>query len=106
MRAALLAVLVPTLASAQSLVLICGTQALPNPAMYQLSLNDGPAMPFTMPTGVDTRCPAGSTHSFTVPADTVRLRVDTVNAFGITTGPTYELSSLPPGPPTGLRLVP
>jgi hypothetical protein len=84
-------------------VTFCGTQAPPVATSYQLVF-DGAAPEAITPAAPVAACPAGSTHSFTLPparftvgAHTVRLVA--TNAFGSTTGPIYTVTvGIAPGP--------
>jgi hypothetical protein len=82
-----------------------GSQFPPPPGAtsYQLVF-DGAAPEAITPAAPVAACPAGSTHSFTLPparftvgAHTVRLVA--TNAFGSTTGPIYTVTvGIAPGP--------
>ena len=78
-------------------VLFCGTQAPPTATSYQLVFDGGAPEPLTMAATMDTSCPAGSTHSFTVPAARFTVGQHTVlvrstNNFGTTAGPAYTVT--------------
>jgi hypothetical protein len=93
-------------------VTFCGTQAAPSPDTYTVQVDGGVAQPLTMAASLDARCPAGSTHSFTLPASlftvgshTVRVRA--TNAYGSTDGPTYTVTvGIAPGQFTVTSVLP
>jgi hypothetical protein len=91
-------------------VTFCGTQAAPVAVSYQLVF-DGAAPEAVALGAAVAACPAGSTHSFTLPANRFTVGVHTVrliatNAFGSTTGPVYTVSvGIAPGPFTVTAVV-
>ncbi len=93
-------------------VLFCGTQAAPAADSYTVSVDDAAPVPLTMSATVDARCPAGDTHSFTLPASlftvgTHTVRVRSVNAFGGTNGPAYNVTvGIAPGQFTITSVLP
>lgn len=92
-------------------VTICGTQTAPNADTYQLVFDGGAPEPVSL-TAPDAACPAGSTHSFALPAARFTvgqhtLQVIATNAFGSTTGPAYTVTvGIAPGPFTITAVVP
>lgn len=95
---ALALLVAPALAAAQGSsfpppagpVTICGTQAAPAATSYELSFDGAANEPITMAATMDSRCPNGSTHSFTLPASRFTVGAHTAkviptNAFGTTT---------------------
>ena len=102
----------PTLAMAQETpmppptgpVIFCGEQLAPAADTYTLIFDAGAPEPLTMDAEVAAACPAGTTHSFELPAarfpvGTHTLRIVAANAFGSTTGPLYTvLVGIAPGP--------
>lgn len=99
-----LLLLVPSMASAQAIppptgdVVFCGTQAQPvNVDSYELVFNADAAVPLTMDATLDAGCPAGSTHSFRLPATRFTVGQHTLmvrarNQFGTTNGPEYVVT--------------
>lgn len=78
-------------------VVFCGTQATPNPDSYELLFDGGAAEPLTMDATMNTACPGGSTHSFSLPASRFTvgqhtLQVRATNVFGSTDGPVYNVT--------------
>lgn len=93
-------------------VTFCGTQAPPTADTYTVVVDGAPAAPITMAPSVDSRCPAGSTHSFTLPANlftvgTHTVIVRAVNQFGATDGPQYAVVvGIAPGAFTMTAVIP
>lgn len=93
-------------------VTFCVVQAPPPATSYEVAVDGGALAPLTMSATIDARCPAGATHSFTLPAalftvgaHTVRLRA--VNAFGATDGPAYAVEvGIAPGAATITAVIP
>jgi hypothetical protein len=85
-------------------VVFCGAQTPPPASTYQLLFDNGAPEALTMDATLDSACPAGSTHSFRLPASrftvgnhTVQVRA--VNTFGSTLGPVYTVQvGIAPGP--------
>lgn len=92
-------------------VTICGTQAAPTAASYQLIFDGGAPEAVTL-TAPAAACPLGSTHSFTLPAARFTVGVHSVvvratNAFGSTNGPSYAVSvGIAPGSFTVGAVIP
>lgn len=77
-------------------VVFCGTQALPAATSYTLSFDSGADEALTMDASVDAACPAGTSHSFKLPAarftvGTHSVTVTATNQFGSTVGPAYSV---------------
>lgn len=93
-------------------VVFCGTQATPNPDTYTVSVDGGAAAPLTMDATLNAACPAGSTHSFQLPAASFPIgshvvRVTATNAFGATAGNAFAVVvGIAPGQFTITALVP
>lgn len=93
-------------------VTFCGTQAAPVADTYTVQIDGGVAQPLTMAASLDARCPAGSTHSFTLPASlfavgTHTVRVRASNEYGSTDGPAYTVTvGIAPGPFTVTSVLP
>lgn len=93
-------------------VTFCGTQAAPAADSYTVAVDGGAEAPLTMSATVDSRCPAGTSHSFTLPAaafavgqHTVRVRG--TNAYGSTDGPVYTVTvGIAPGAFTVTAVLP
>lgn len=93
-------------------VTFCGTQATPTADSYTVSVDGGAATPLSMSATIDSRCPAGTTHSFTLPAAAFPIGQHTVavtasNAFGATAGPVYTVTvGIAPGAFTVVAVLP
>lgn len=93
-------------------VTFCGAQAAPAADSYTVSVDGGAAAPLTMSATPDSRCPAGTSHSFTLPAasfpvGTHTVTVRAVNAFGTTAGPAYTVTvGIAPGAFTVTAVIP
>lgn len=93
-------------------VTFCGVQALPVADSYTVSVDGGAAQPLTMSATIDSRCPSGATHSFTLPAASFPIGNHTVvvvavNAFGSTAGPSYAVTvGIAPGQFTVTAVLP
>lgn len=93
-------------------VTFCGTQAAPAASSYTVTVDAGAAQALTMTATVDSRCPQGSTHSFTLPASLFTVgahsvRVTAVNTFGTTPGPVYSVTvGIAPGQFTVSAVLP
>lgn len=92
-------------------VTFCGTQAPPAADSYTVSVDGAAAQPLTVSAPV-AACPAGSTHSFTLPASLFPIgnhtvRVTSINAFGSTAGPDYNVTvGIAPGVFTVTAVIP
>jgi hypothetical protein len=77
-------------------VTFCGSQATPVPDSYTVSVDGGAQQALTMDASVNAGCPAGTTHSFQLPASVFTVGTHTVqvfatNVFGTTAGPVYSV---------------
>lgn len=93
-------------------VTFCGTQATPVAESYTIAIDGAAAVPLTMDATVNAACPAGTTHSFQVPASAFPIGAHTlvvaaVNAFGATAGPSFAVTvGIAPGAFTITALIP
>lgn len=92
-------------------VTFCGTQAAPAADSYTVTVDGGTPQSLTTTAPV-AACPAGSTHSFTLPAalfsvGTHQVVVRATNTFGATTGPAYQvIVGIAPGRFTVTAVIP
>lgn len=92
-------------------VTFCGAQAPPAGDSHTVSVDGGPEQPVTLAPPA-AACPAGSTHSFTLPASLFPIgnhtvRVTSINAFGATAGPSYNVTvGIAPGQFTVTAVIP
>lgn len=93
-------------------VTFCGTQAAPAANTYTVVVDGGAPQTLTMTAPPVAACPAGATHSFTLPAalftvGTHRVTVVSTNSFGSTTGPEYSVVvGIRPGAFTVTAVIP
>lgn len=92
-------------------VTFCGTQAAPVADSYSVVVDGGAPQPLTTTAPV-AACPAGATHSFTLPAALFPIGTHTVivratNTFGSTAGPAYQVVvGIAPGQFTVTAVIP
>lgn len=92
-------------------VTFCGVQAAPVADTYTVTVDSGAPQAITMAAPV-AACPAGATHSFTLPAalfpiGSHTLVVHGTNAFGSTTGQSYAVVvGIAPGQFTIIATIP
>lgn len=77
-------------------VTFCGVQSAPAADTYQLVFDGGAPEALTMDATTHSMCPAGTTHSFQIPAARFTVGAHSVqvigaNAFGSTPGPVYAV---------------
>lgn len=93
-------------------VTFCGTQGTPSADAYTVVVDGGEPTALVMGETVDARCPAGTSHSFTLPAalfpiGTHVVQVTATNAYGSTAGPSYSVTvGIAPGPFTIQAVLP